>query len=135
NDTAVLLLLGKLELADGHFTEAERWLRALLAVDPHELEGQFHLAHSLQNQEGRQDEAAAVMAQHNRDKALLQRGETLMKQEAEHPSADPGPPAEIGSLFLRLGQDRLGVYWLTQALERDPRHAPALRALAEHFEA
>jgi tetratricopeptide (TPR) repeat protein len=135
NDTAVLLLLGKLELADGRYADAEKWLRAVLAIDPHDLEALFHLAQSLQNQDGRQEEAAAVMAQHKRDKALLQRGDTLMKEEARQASADAGRPTEIGTIFLRLGQDRLGVYWLMQALERDPRHAPALRALAEHFEA
>jgi len=42
---------------------------------------------------------------------------------------------ELGVLFLRNGEEAEGLRWLGLALEQDPGHAGAHRALAEHFEA
>jgi tetratricopeptide (TPR) repeat protein len=41
---------------------------------------------------------------------------------------------ELGVLFLRNDEEAEGVRWLGLALEQDPGHAGAHRALAEHFE-
>jgi len=42
---------------------------------------------------------------------------------------------ELGVLFLRNGEEAEGLRWLGLALEQNPAHAAAHRALAEHFEA
>ena len=50
-----------------------------------------------------------------------------------HPSNGPRVPYEIGSIFLRLGQERLGLDWLYRALAHDPNHRPTHQALAEYY--
>jgi tetratricopeptide (TPR) repeat protein len=132
-DSALLIHLAKLELQEGRPAEAEKWLRQLLQADPADLEAQYTLVSSLQLQ-GRQEEAAAALAHYEQDKALLQRADRLLKDEAEHPGHDAAAPFEIGTIFLRIGQARLGEYWLNQALERDPGHKPSHQALAEYYE-
>ena len=48
---------------------------------------------------------------------------------------DPDLRCELGILFLRNGEEAEGRRWLGLALEQDPAHKGAHRALAEHFEA
>jgi tetratricopeptide (TPR) repeat protein len=132
-DSALLIHLAKLELQEERPAEAEKWLRQLLKADRSDLEAQYTLVSSLQLQ-GRQEDAAAALAQYQQDKDLLQRADRLLKDEAERPSRGPDVPYEIGSSFLRIGQERLGTYWLNQALQRDPGHKPSHQALAEYYE-
>jgi hypothetical protein len=40
----------------------------------------------------------------------------------------------MGELLLRIGRERVGLYWLELALEREPGQQTAHKALAEHFE-
>src|SRR5262249_59517571 len=110
---------------------AEEWLRRMLQVDPTDTEAQYNLVSALQAQ-GRREEAAAVMAEYEKSKALLERANKLLKEEVDRPTNDPGAASEVGTLLLRLGQKRLGLYWLNQALERDPRHRPTHKAPADY---
>src|SRR5262249_10567047 len=57
----------------------------------------------------------------------------MIQEEVERPSRDPAPPYEIGAAFVRTNE-RIGLYWLHKALQRDPRYQPALKTLAEYFE-
>ena len=42
-------------------------------------------------------------------------------------------PFEIGSIFLRAGKESLGLYWLEQALARDPEHEATHTVLADYY--
>jgi Tfp pilus assembly protein PilF len=42
--------------------------------------------------------------------------------------------AELGQLFLEIKQCGRGLYWLYEALERDPEQQQAHRALAAYYE-
>jgi tetratricopeptide (TPR) repeat protein len=130
---SLLLHLAKLELQEGHPDLAERWLRRLLKVDPRYIEALYTLVSCLQLQ-GRRKEAEAALAEHKKQKDQLERANLLLRKEAEHPGKDAGTASEIGLLFLRSGQERLGLYWLNQALVRDPRHRPAHQALADYYQ-
>jgi tetratricopeptide (TPR) repeat protein len=135
DDAPLLVHLAKLELdeAPPRPVEAEKWLRRLLQVDPYDQEGLYTLVSSLRLQ-GRQEEAAAALERYEQQKALLKRANKLLQDEAEHPTNDPAVAAEAGTLLLRIGQDRLGLYWLHQALEGDPGNQPAHRALTDYYE-
>ena len=77
---------------------------------------------------------AAALEQYEKHKALLKRANKLLENEAKHPTNDPSPAAEAGAILLRIGQERLGLHWLDQALQRDPGHLPTHQALARvHF--
>ncbi len=132
NDLAVLLNLGKLEIQEDP-VKAEEWLRKALKEDPMDTEVQFNLSNALALQ-GRKDEAAALMDKCEKQKAVLKRANQLLKDEAKTHSRDPVAPAEVGALLLEMGHDRLGLYWLDQALQRDPDYQPAHRALAAYYE-
>jgi tetratricopeptide (TPR) repeat protein len=133
DDVPVLLNLGKLEIAEVRPVQAESWLRRALVVDPMDTEVQFNLATSLSLQ-GRTEEAEAMMERYEKEKAILKRTNTLLKEEARGQASDPTASAEVGSLLLGMGHDRQGLYWLEQALQRDANCQPAHRALAEYYE-
>ena len=133
SDPMLLIHLAKLDLGDGQPGRAEQWLRQILKRDPTDTEARFTLVKSLQRQ-GRASEAATELARYEKERALLQRANKLLQNDARRSSTDPDELCEIGSAFFRAGQERLGKYWLNLALERDPRHQASHRALAEHFE-
>lgn len=132
-DLPVLVHLAKLDLQAGRPAEAEAWARRALATDSADTEALFTLA-SAQQYQGRSKEAAATLERYEKTKALLGRTNELLREEAEHPSSDPGPASEVGRLLLGLGQERMGLSWLNRALLRDPRHKPTHQALADFYE-
>jgi len=133
DDPTLLLNLGKLELQDAKPVEAEKWLRRALAADPSDTIAHYTLATTLQLL-GRKEEAAVALKLHKKHREVLERANRLLQDEALQPTKDPNPSSEIGILLLSIGQERLGLYWLDQALLRDPRHRAAHQALAEYFE-
>jgi tetratricopeptide (TPR) repeat protein len=135
NDPSLLLHLAKLEQGERppRPAEAEKWLKRALKVDPADTEAQYMLVSSLRAQ-GREKEARAALKLWQKHKTTLERANKLLKEEARHPNRDPGPPSEIGILLLDIGQERQGLYWLDQALARDPGHRPTRQALADYFE-
>ncbi len=132
-DLPLLIHMAKLELAERRPAEAERWLRRALEVDPIDPEALYTMVSALQLL-GRRQEAAATLEQYKKHKATIERTNRLLKQEAEQPTKDPGGPSELGGLLLASGREGVGVYWLNQALERDPDHQPTHRALVEYYE-
>ncbi len=132
NDSAVLIHLAKLEIQEDHPAKAEEWLRRALQVDPTDTEAELHLVGVLQALD-RSQEARAMLAQHEKDKATLRRISSALKQGLDGPSLDPGTLTEIGVLFLR-SNERLGLYWLHQALKRDPDYQPAHQTLADFYD-
>jgi tetratricopeptide (TPR) repeat protein len=132
NDPAVLVHLAKLDLQEERPAKAEQWVRRVLTVDPTDTEAEFTLVASLQAQ-GRWDEAKVALEQYHKDTARLKRVAQLLHQDAEHPSTDPDGLSEVGALFLHTNQ-RVAMYWLQRALERDPGHQPTHKLLAEYYE-
>jgi tetratricopeptide (TPR) repeat protein len=133
NNPPLLLHLAKLDLLEGKPVAAEKRLRQALKVDPADVEAQYTLATSLQNQ-GREEEAVVAMDRCEEQKALLKRANQLLSDEAKHPTKDPDSPSEIGNLLLKMGQDKIALYWLNQALRRDPGHQATHKVLAEYYE-
>jgi tetratricopeptide (TPR) repeat protein len=133
SDPPLLLYLAKLEVQERRPDKAEQYLRRLLQLDPADTDAQYTLVTVLQLLK-RREEAVVALQEYEKHRALLERANTLLREEAERPSNDPRPPSEIGILLLQLGQERQGLYWLDQALVRNPDHQESHRALAEHFE-
>lgn len=133
DDPSLLVHLAKLEIQEGHPAEAEPWLKRVLAKDPYDAEAEYTLFECMRLQ-GRQDEAAKVLADYEKHKLLLKRAHELLKEETINPTPGPKAPSEVGRTFLSIGQERLGIFWLHQALERDANHKPTHEALAEHYE-
>ena len=133
NDQQLLLYLGKLELQDNHPAEAEKWLRRANKLDPGDTECLYTLVSVLQLQ-GRQKDSDEMLEQYKKTKQLLEQVNKMLREEADVPSRDAETAYNIGSRLLQIGQTRLGLYWLHQALNRDPAHQPTHRLLAEYYE-
>jgi tetratricopeptide (TPR) repeat protein len=133
NDPDLLIGLAKLEVQEGHPAVAEKWLRQALANDPYEAQAGYLLVSALQAQ-GRSAEAEEALEGYTKRKADLERAAHLLGKGMRHAANDPDELAEIGTLFLRMKQDRLGLYWLHEALKFDPGHGPAHEALAAYYE-
>jgi predicted Zn-dependent protease len=131
-DLALLIHLGMLDLQQGRAVAAERHLRQALEVDPSDTEALHNLASALQIQ-GRTAEAETTLQKHAWYKERLDRANEMLKEVADSSTAKAADYAELGRLLLEIGRERLGVYWLEQALERDPGHQPTHKLLAEHF--
>jgi predicted Zn-dependent protease len=134
-DPSVLLYLARLDMEDREPGQAEGRLRRALDVDPSDTEVRYALVTALQLQ-GKDQDATAHLGEYDRHKALLERANHLLQEEAKKPSSqrNPGPASEIGALLLQIGQHRQGLYWMDEALARDPEHRPTHQALAEYFE-
>jgi tetratricopeptide (TPR) repeat protein len=129
-----LLQRGKLEADGGNFAEAERWLRQALEGQPGDPEARYALYLSLQAQPGRQAEAREELARWKQDRMTRDRLVRLLRTELDLRPNDPDLAEEAGELFLRLGEDEKGLFWLYRALALDPRHAASCRALLAYYE-
>ncbi len=132
NDSPLLLHLARLDLQEDRPAEAETLLNRILKNEPTDTEAQFSLASALQNQ-GRLDEAKAALKLYQQKKQSLQIANDMLKDEAQHPSRKPQTAYEIGKVLIEIGRKQLGVYWLEQALDRDPNHGPTHALLAEQY--
>lgn len=133
NDLPLLILLGRLDNQEGQFRAAEHWLRRAREIDPTDSECQFLLAQNLRRQ-NRSEEAEAVQDQYRQSLARVTRVNRLLREAAQHSLTDPDALFEIGLLFLDGKQEHLGLYWLHQALERDPSHQASHQTLADYYE-
>src|SRR5262249_46349866 len=133
DDAPILIHLAKLELQANNSAKAEKWLRHALEVDPTDTEAEFTLVAVLQK-EGRDSEADVVRGNHRKQTVLLQKVSRIIQMEAEHPNGDPDDLYEVGALFLNSANERVGLYWLHRALQRNPEHQPTRKALAEYYE-
>jgi tetratricopeptide (TPR) repeat protein len=133
NDPSLLIHLAKLDLQEGHPVEAEQRLRKVLQADRSDTEALYKLVTALQFQ-NRTAESAAVLKEAEWYKERVDRANKLLREVGDSATAKPSDAAEIGELLLSIGRDRLGEYWLKQALKRDPRNPQALKALADHYE-
>jgi tetratricopeptide (TPR) repeat protein len=125
---------GKLELTLGHHAEAEPWLRKALQVNPHDTEARYCLFQSLQGQPHRQKEAERERANWEQEGKKQKRLTSLLRKDlAAHPN-DVELAREAGELFLQLGEDKRGLFWLQRAVANNPRHIPSHRALLAYYE-
>jgi tetratricopeptide (TPR) repeat protein len=132
-DPALLVHLAKLDIDEGRGPEAERRLRQVLKNDRADTEALQNLASALELQD-RTAEADAVRKEFDHYKELLERTHKLLREKVDAPGARADDYAEVGDLLLRIGRERLGEYWLEQALERDPWHQGARKTLTDHYE-
>lgn len=132
-DPSLLICLAKLDLQEGRTEDAERRLRAVVRADPSDTEALYALGGLLQAQ-GRSDEARETLQECERAKLLLDRMHKLLREVMDSSAATAADCAELGELLLGVNQEDRGVFWLYEALDRDPDNQQAHRALAAYYE-
>ena len=125
-----LALRGKLDLEARRPVEAEKWLRRAAEADPGNLAALRDLHRCLEQQPGRERDAARALARRAETEKERKRLEQLLRSEAGGPAVF----LEGGRLALRTGREKLGLRWLHLALEQDPNLKAAHQALAEYYE-
>ncbi len=127
---AALTERGKVALELGHPAEAEPWLRRAVQLAPNDRETRHQLYHCLRAA-GR-PEAATHFARYQEIDAAMKRLDKVTRDVIAQP-AEVKLRCEAAELFLRLGEPAEAVRWLQGALQIDPNHAGAHRALARHY--
>lgn len=135
NDTSVLVTLARLDIGEDppRYAEAEAFLHRAMELEPTDLEIQYQLIRCL-NARGNSKEAFEMQKRHDRDRAMLKRAHETLKADADKTVTDPNALTEVGIIFLRANNERVAFYWLNRALQSDPNHQPALKALVEYYE-
>ena len=133
DDPSLLLTLSKLDMVSHNWSQAERWLRHALELDPTDLESRFNLVSCLEHA-GRRQEAEVERDRHQKDSAMLNRISKILQTDAEHPSRDPDALYEVGSVFLKVNNTRVGLWWLNRVLQLNPDHQATHKTLAEYYE-
>jgi Tfp pilus assembly protein PilF len=130
-DKTTLMERSRLALAADHAALAEGWLRQALALDPWDRRTNYLLFIALK-QQGKDAEAGKQKLRSDRLLADLRRLGVVQSEEMDKRPNDPALLCELGTLYLRNGQEAKGVYWLRRALEQDHGYGPAREALAHY---
>lgn len=125
--------LGTLEAAMGKHESAIRWLDKVLLADPSHLDARYARGISLQ-QTSRTTEAEKELTEVSRIRTILLEIDRLVDEINQSPN-DPHLDARcrIGELYIRYENARHGVFWLHEALNRDPNYRPAHAILADYY--
>jgi tetratricopeptide (TPR) repeat protein len=123
---------GMLELTADNPAEAEKWLRKAVQALPHDYHSKWSLYQALQRL-GKTSEADAALVEARRQEDLNLRLEEIIAVKMSERPNDPALHCELGSLFMQLNQEDLGVRWLQSALQLNPNYRPAHAALAEYY--
>jgi tetratricopeptide (TPR) repeat protein len=128
-----LVLRGQLACQQRQPAEGEVWLRRAVAQQPRDPRTLYILYQCLE-QQGKESEAAKVLAQQKAAEADAMRLSELLTIEVERAPRDPDLLAEVGAILLRLGEDRPGKEWLYRALNENENHKAAHETLLHYYE-
>jgi tetratricopeptide (TPR) repeat protein len=131
---AALVARGRLALQDGDPAAAEGWLRPAAALNPSDYQAAFLLCKCLQQQPGKEKEAAEAGTRLEQLEADLARIRDILTERMSRTPHDPALHSELGAILLRRGSTREGLRWLKSALREDPDWKPAHGALADYYE-
>ncbi len=128
----MLYELGKLALRQERAAEAETWLRQAAELAPHDYQTRYQFFLCLRrlgkDEEARRAEKAMTVLADD-----LQRMDHLVHMLRGRPD-DPELRCEIGQIFLRRGEEREGLRWLSDVLRLHPENAAAHQILADHYQ-
>jgi Tfp pilus assembly protein PilF len=126
------LALGRMELDEGNYAQALRWLDRALARNRHDLDALYSHAVALRAL-GQSEASQREFKQVVEARQALEHVTELTEKLAER-TDDADLRHEIGMLYLKYGSEKTGVFWLKSALTYAPNHLPTHQALAEYYE-
>jgi tetratricopeptide (TPR) repeat protein len=124
-------LKGQVHLAEGQSEEALRELQAVIAERPYDTLAREALGRTLRLI-GKTDEAKIHFDYVAQAEESIGRMDRLARESILHPN-DADLRYEIGSILVRYGPPEDAEKWFRSALEIDPGHVPAQRALATYL--
>lgn len=128
-----LVLRGQLACQQQQPAEGEVWLRRALAQRP--MDGRtLYVFYQCLEQQGKESEAAKVLARHKAAETDTARLTELLTFEVERAPGNPDLLSEVGAIWLRLGEDKVGREWLYRALGENENHRPSHEVLLRYYE-
>src|SRR5262249_25914133 len=125
----IYLMRGQVAMDQGQAEAALEWFRRAEKLNPAAEKTQFQIAAALRAL-GREDEARDYEAKWRKRRELMTQLGELEKTAAKEPN-NVAVRHEAGIIALKLGQENIGLRWLTAALKLDPRHRPTHQVLAD----
>lgn len=115
------------------FAGAEPLLRRARDLTPWNPEAQYSLYLSIRGQPGRAADTATETAKYDKLKDVNDRLTDLFQRDLPANPESPETYAEIGELYLKIGQKQAGVSSLQTALRYAPKLPAAHKALADYY--
>jgi tetratricopeptide (TPR) repeat protein len=115
---------------------AEKWLRESVKIYPYNRTTMHALYLCLKQQRdpAKKAEADKLKVRLDQLKQDLEKLDELTVQRLPKDPRNPNLMCEIAALAMRNGEEAHGVYWYNKALQIDPNHAAANRALADYYD-
>jgi tetratricopeptide (TPR) repeat protein len=130
-DPLVLVERGRVARQLGQTAEAESLLRQAVAEAPFNLDAHYCLWECLlaRGKTAEAEQCQLRLKQIQADEVRIKK----LSQALQNKPTDPNLRCEIGEAYLHLGKEEIGLGWLRGALQVDPRHSQAHRALFEYY--
>jgi tetratricopeptide (TPR) repeat protein len=122
---------GALLAATGKADEGEALLRRAISRDPLNVDIHYQLYLCLGLQKGREADRDAEKAEHDRLKAERDRLGQILTVEMSKSPDDPDLNYEVGMIYYKRGLKAAARRWWERALNLDPGHQAAQKALFE----
>jgi predicted Zn-dependent protease len=129
-----LFQLGKLELQQDHLQEAEGWLARANQAAPFDTHTHLALAECYTLLGDTTGKAEQHRRRHDEIKNHSRKIDEILVKRLPAAPKNPELLTELAGHFFGVGQDRLGLQFLNQALEVDRTCRPAHAALAAYYE-
>jgi tetratricopeptide (TPR) repeat protein len=123
-------LCGLIASDEGDAAEAVRYLRKAFLLAPRSYSIGFSLFNELTGQ-GKQSEAKVVL---NEIDDLKKQGERLkaLREQLNEDGRNVAIRHELGTLFLKFGNEAMALQWFESVLQIDPAYRPTHAALADY---
>ncbi len=121
--------LGSLEAKQGHAEEATHWLTLAVEYNPRHREARYQLARALRSS-GRAAEAKPHFDWYQ----ATQEKNTEINRVLDQVKLDPQNVdlrCRLGMLYLEIGSENTGRFWLRSVLAQEPAHSIAKEALSK----
>ena len=119
--------LGSLEANRGNAEEAARWLTQAVEYNPRHREARYQLARALKSS-GRAKESQQHFDWYQATQEKVAEINRVLDQVKLDPQ-NGDLRCRLGTLYLEIGSEMTGRFWLRSVLAQEPNHAEAQRAL------
>ena len=122
--------MGSLEAKCGHTEKAANLLTRAVEHNPRHREARYQLAQVLKTL-GRTAESQKHFDWHQETTSKVVEIDRLHDQVKLDPQ-NLNARCRLGKLYLEIGSENVGIFWLRSVLVHDPMHSEAQAALANH---
>ncbi|MBM4068462.1 MAG: tetratricopeptide repeat protein [Planctomycetes bacterium] len=133
DDAKALFERGQIEIQEGRLDTAEKFLRRSIETDPGNVDAQYALFFTLQNNPKRKGSAKQALSEYKTVQEAAKKIRQLLKDLDRMPG-NTNIMVETGKVFLLHGNAKLGAQFLNRALNVNPYHKEGHELLIDYYE-